>query len=60
MHNKIVNAELAQDKIFAAMLQQHAKDIIKHLIKRGVVFSILCNVPKLSFNPMLDVLENLL
>ena len=47
MHNKIVNAELAQDKIFAAMLQQHAKDIIKHLIKRGVVFSILCNVPKL-------------
>ena len=60
MHNKIVNAELAQDKIFATMLQQHAKDIIKHLIKRGVVFSILCNVPKLSFNPMLDVLENLL
>ncbi len=59
MNNRILNAELMRDKNFATLLEQHAKEIIKHLIKRGIIFSILCNVPKLSFNPMLDVLEHL-
>lgn len=51
--------ELVQDKVFGQLLQRHAKDVIEHLIKRGTAFSILCNIKKISFEPMLPELERL-
>ncbi len=51
--------ELPEDKNFHSLMSEHAKQIIKYLIQKSITFSILCNVKKIQFNPLLPILKEL-
>jgi len=41
------------DKDFVELMEDHIKDIIELLTKKGVYFSILVNIEKVTFSPLL-------
>lgn len=50
---------VVHDKIFHALMQKHAREVVQYLLDQKKTFSILCNIQRITFDPFLPELKNL-